>query len=439
MLDRLKQHITEHLGFLEGRNLLIACSGGLDSVCLARSLHTLGYRIGLAHCDFGLRGKESDVDAEFVEELSKMLSVPFYLERFQTESYAKKQKLSVQMAARELRYSWFEEIRNDFDYDYVLTAHHADDNLETFLINLSRGSGIRGLSGIPTVFNHVVRPLLVFNRKEILEFAKEQGYFWREDSSNTKTDYLRNALRLEVIPHMKDHMKGLLEQLANTQGHLRESEALVEDYMTLIRQLVVTETESGLELNITKLKELPNHTALLYEILHPFGFTAWEDVAALLEAQSGKKVVSSTHRVLKDRDTLLLTELPVEMDDEVFEIDERLARIEEPVPIIFSEVSALGEGSNTEIFVDATKLAYPLRLRKWKEGDYFYPFGMKGKKKLSKYFKDEKLSLVAKEKIWLLCSGDDIVWIVGHRADDRFKVEPESKKILRIHTSKSTG
>ena len=432
MLEKLKTHIEKNLALLQDSKLLIACSGGLDSVFLARSLHELGYHIGLAHCNFGLRGKESDEDAEFVSELAEMLSVPFYEEFFQTESFAKERKLSVQMAARELRYVWFEEIRKDFDYDFILTAHHADDNLETFLINLSRGSGIRGLSGISAVAGPIVRPLLPFSREEIFVCAKEKGYFWREDSSNAKTDYLRNALRHEVIPPMKNLVKGLLDQLATSQAHLRESEALIEDYMALIRQLVFSETQDGYALDIAKLKELPNPDALLYELLHPFGFTAWKDIAVLPDAQSGKTITSATHRLVKDRDLLLLTELPSLEKEESFEIDRRTTRIEEPIPLFFREVGEMGPATENIIYVDISRLAYPLTLRKWKEGDYFYPFGLKGKKKLSKFFKDEKLSLVAKEKIWLLESDGQIVWIIGYRMDDRFKVDKETDRILQI-------
>ncbi len=439
MLDILRKHIEQNLSLLKGKQLLIACSGGLDSVFLARTFHELEFRIGLAHCNFGLRDKESDADAEFVADLAEMLSVPFYEEFFQTEEYAKSRKLSIQMAARELRYAWFEEIRKDFGYDYILTAHHADDRLETFLINLSRGSGLRGLSGIPEISGFVVRPLLPFGREELFNHAREQRYHWREDSSNSKMEYLRNAIRQEVVPPMKKHLKGLINQFANTQNHLRESQALVEDYMVLIRQLVLKESDDGHILDIKKLNELPNPKALLYELLYPFGFTAWEDISDLLLAQSGKTVLSATHRLVKDRGSLLLTEIPSENETETIEIGERIERIDHPIELIFSSEEKVENSSTSEIYVDKSKLAYPLSVRKWRDGDYFYPFGMKGKKKLSKFFKDEKLSLVAKEKTWLLCSGDDIVWVIGYRADDRYKVDRDTKEIIRIRTSKSTG
>jgi tRNA(Ile)-lysidine synthase len=435
MLERLKLHIDKNLPFLKGKKLLIACSGGLDSVVLTYLFNDLGFETGLAHCNFLLRGTESDEDELFVADLAEKLNIPFYIERFETDQYAKEKKLSVQMAARELRYNWFEEVLRDFRYDFLLTAHHADDDLETFLINLSRGTGLRGLTGIPEQTNTIVRPLLPFTREEILAYAKEQKYFWREDSSNAGTDYLRNAIRHEVIPPMKEHMAHFLQNVQKTQTHLKESESLLEDYMVLIRQLVVEEKEDGYAIHIPKLSNLPNTKALLYELLHPFGFTAWKDISEIMEAQSGKFIVSGTHRLVKDRDLLLLTELPSEEHNEVTLIDSFVKRIDHPVPLIFGEVDAIGIHNNNQIYVDGDKLEYPLQIRRWREGDYFQPFGMQGKKKLSKYFKDEKLSLVAKEKIWLLCSGGQIVWIIGRRADDRFKVTPETTRIISIRTS----
>jgi tRNA(Ile)-lysidine synthase len=435
MLNRLKQHIDDNLAFLKGKKLLIACSGGLDSVVMTHLFKGLGYEMGLAHCNFSLRGEESDEDEVFVTDLAENLDIPSYVEKFETKEYAKDRKLSVQMAARELRYLWFDEILLDFNYDFLLTAHHADDNLETFLINLSRGTGLRGLTGIPEHTDGLVRPILPFSRAEILAYAKEKKYIWREDSSNSKIDYLRNALRHEVIPPLKKQIPKLLRNVQKTQSHLGESESLLEDYLVLIKQLVVEEREEGHAINISKISNLPNTDALLYELLYPFGFTAWPDISELLQAQSGKYIVSASHRLLKDRDLLLLTEIPSEERIEQLEIPETTERIEDPVPLIFSSVNNKVANTTKEIYVDADTLSYPLKIRRWLKGDYFHPIGMKGKKKLSKYFKDEKLSLVAKEKIWLLCSGDQIVWVIGHRADDRFKVKPETTRIISIRTS----
>tara|TARA_R110002049_G_scaffold2557_5_gene18970 strand:- start:2910 stop:4220 length:1311 start_codon:yes stop_codon:yes gene_type:complete len=430
--EEFSTHINKNLSFLKESKLLIACSGGLDSVVLASLCKSLNLDFALAHCNFSLRGKESDGDEEFVMSLAEKYSVPVFTETFDTKKYAKDKKLSTQMAARELRYNWFEEILKDFEYDYLLTAHHADDDLETFLINLSRGSGLRGLTGINTINDKIVRPLLSFNRQTILKHAKETGLYWREDSSNQQTDYLRNNLRLNVIPSYKESVKSLLPNFQKTIANLRASQSLVEDYMALVYNLCIEEVSEGYKINLTKLKELPNTDALLYELLFPFGFTAWDDISELMEAQSGKLVVSGSHRLIKNRNTLILTEIPSEMEKNEIFISEDKKKIDFPLKLQLTPIDKMGYTDKNTIYVDNDKLTYPLKLRKWREGDIFQPFGMKGKKKLSKFFKDEKLSLVAKEKIWILASLDKIVWIVGYRPDERFKVDTATTNILKI-------
>lgn len=432
MLNVYVQHIENSFPFLKKRKLLVACSGGLDSVVLAYILKELGYSIGLAHCNFSLRGKESDEDEAFVIELATKWNVPVFTETFNTKEYASIHKLSTQMAARALRYCWFEELLNDFKFDYVLTAHHADDNLETFLINLSRGSGLRGLIGIKDKSNKIIRPLLPFSREEIFSFAKKEKLFWREDSSNASSDYLRNELRHEVIPPFKKATKGLLASFHKTQKNLQQSEALVNDYILLVRNLVMQETPDGFEISIAKLQELPHPDALLYELLSPFQFTAWEDISGLLKAQSGKQVLSSNYRVLKDRKVLIITEIPSERKKNKKFISENELQIDSPLTMSFLPTDKMGYIDNNTIYVDASKISYPLELRRWEEGDVFQPFGMKGKKKLSKFFKDEKLSLASKEQIWILLSKNQIVWVVGYRMDDRFKITPKTNKILKI-------
>ena len=432
MLQKLEKHIDQNLSYLKGKKLLIACSGGLDSIVLTDLLYKLKHSIGLAHCNFKLRIEESDQDEAFVEDLADTLSVPFYSQTFETKNYAKEHKLSIQMAARELRYLWFEEIVKDFKYDYLLTAHHADDDLETFFINLSRGTGLKGLTGIPEINNNTVRPLLIFGREEILVYAKQNNLYWREDSSNKKTDYLRNKLRLEVLPEYKKASKDLLKSFQTTRKHLQDAQLLIDDYMMLIYNIAVTQDSEGYHIAISKLEELPNTNALLYELLSPFGFTDFLSISELLSAQSGKQLYSKTHRLLKNRDELLLTEINAESEINSIIISENKKKIDLPFPIEFNSTKKIGNISSSTIYVDKDKLHYPLSLRKWKEGDVFQPFGMKGKKKLSKFFKDEKLSLVSKEKIWVLCSNDQIIWVVGFRPDDRFKVEDTTKQILQI-------
>jgi len=434
MKKELKKHIATAFPFLEGKRLLVACSGGLDSVSLTFLLKDLGYEIGLAHCNFMLRGDESDEDADFVLHLAERLDLPFFTESFDTVKYASEEKRSIQVAARELRYGWFAEILTDFKYDYVVTAHHADDDLETFFINLSRGTGLRGLTGIPALNEQIIRPLLPFTRDEIMAYAKKKAFYWREDSSNASDKYLRNDLRKNVLPPFKKISKSIITNFQNTQQHLRGSERLIADYMSLVYNLVISETSEAYRINIEKLKDLPNTSDLLYELLHSFGFTDFQAIETLLSAQSGKQVFSNTHALLKDRTELVLTKIASEATVTSFKISEETKRIDFPIDLHLQIFNSIGEIGHNSIYVDNEKLTYPLTLRKWREGDVFQPFGMKGNKKISKFFKDEKLSLTAKANIWLLCSADQIVWVVGLRADDRFKVTELTKQILKIST-----
>lgn len=432
MQKAFQKHIEVSFPFLKESKLLVASSGGLDSVVLGYLLKELGYKLGFAHCNFSLRGKESDEDEAFVVDLAEKWNIPVFTETFDTKQYALENKLSTQMAARELRYDWFEEILKDFKYDYILTAHHADDDLETFLINLSRGTGLRGLTGITENSETIIRPLLPFSREDIFNFAKKEKLFWREDSSNASIDYLRNELRHEVIPPYKKASKGLLANFKKVQRNLQETEALVNDYIILVRNLVMRETSQGFEISITKLQELPNANALLYELLSPFQFTAWEDISGLLNAQSGKQVFSSEFRILKDRETLIITQKPSEEENISKFISENETQIDTPLKMSFFPTNKMGYIDRNTVYVDAGKISYPLELRKWEEGDVFQPFGMRGKKKLSKFFKDEKLSLASKEQIWILLSNNQIVWVVGYRMDDRFKITPKTHNILKI-------
>jgi len=432
LLQALEKHINQNFSFIKGKKLLIACSGGLDSIVLTHLFKNLNQNIALAHCNFSLRGLESDADEAFVVELADKLSIPIFTETFDTKLYAKKHKLSTQMAARDLRYNWFEEIIKDFNFDYLLTAHHADDDLETFFINLSRGTGLRGLTGIPYINNKVIRPILIFDRSEIFKYAKEHCLYWREDSSNAKSDYLRNKLRIEVIPKYKEASEGLIQSFQKTQKHLTDAQSLIEDYMVLVFNLTVSKFADGYQIDIQKLQELPNTEALLFELLSPFDFTDYLAISELITAQSGKQIFSKTHRLLKDRNTLLLTEnISKNEIDKIF-ISENKKKIKLPIFLEFKSIEKIGDITDSAIYVDKDKLTYPLHLRKWETGDAFQPFGMKGKKKLSKFFKDEKLSLIDKEKIWLLCSEKEIVWIVGIRQDDKFKVTSQTKNILKI-------
>ena len=439
MLSKFQAHLDTRFSFLKNEKLLVACSGGLDSVVLTHLLVKSGYDVTLAHCNFSLRGNESDTDSQFVLKLAKKLELPVFKEIFETEQFADEHSLSIQMAARTLRYQWFKELSQQLKIKYILTGHHLDDDLETFLINFSRGTGLKGLTGIPEINQKIIRPLLAFSREDILAFAERQKLNWRDDSSNFSNKYLRNALRLNIIPEWKDTSPDLLQSYKTTREHLKNSELLIEDYIALIFSYVVELTNEGYKFSVSKLEKLPNVKALLYELLTPFGFTAWDDIYQLLSAQSGKQVVSKTHILLKDREYLILESISSENSHtycQEIQISSDILSIETPVKLSFERVKQLREVSKEAIFVDYDLLKFPLKLRNWREADVFYPFGMTGKKKISKFFKDEKLSLLAKKKIWLLLSDEEVVWIIGLRADDRFKVTSKTNTILKIQLQK---
>lgn len=432
MLKTFQNHIDDNLPFLKENKLLIAISGGLDSVVLTHLCHALHLNFSLAHCNFKLRAEESDRDEAFVLKLAEDLNVELFIEHFDTEAYALYNKVSIQMAARKLRYDWFYKLAEHLEFDYILTAHHADDNLETFLINLSRGTGLEGLTGIPEINEAVVRPLLPFSRDILAEYAMDTKLNWREDSSNASAKYLRNALRLDVIPKLKELNPQFLENFKTTQKYLNESSAIIDDRIDAISDTVIDVKSNGLYFNIQKIKRLSKPKAYLYKMLKVYEFTQWDDVYNLLSAQSGKYVISNSWRLLKDRDTLILTELSNNSNEAVI-ISEDDKELNIPLgTLFFDEADAIFGKRTTVAYLDKSKLKYPLALRQWKEGDLFYPSGMQGSKKLSKYFKDEKLSLVEKENVWLLCSNDDIIWIVGMREDRRYSASESTNNILKI-------
>jgi tRNA(Ile)-lysidine synthase len=436
LLQELKKHIIHYFPTLVDQKILVACSGGLDSMVLLYMLHQLGFKVGVAHCNFTLRKQESDEDQLFVEKTSKQLKIPVYTKIFDTKKYAITHGLSTQVAARELRYNWFHTLADERHYDVIATGHHADDDLETFFINLSRGTGLRGLTGIPEQNDRVIRPLLPFSRAQIFQFGKKEHLFWREDSSNAKRDYVRNKLRLDVIPAFKEINKTILQNFKQTQQHLKDSKSLLEDYMILVSRVAVTELDAGFEIDILQLQELPHTNSLLFELLYPFGFTDFKAISNMLESESGKKVLSKEYVLLKDRNRLVVTEKGRKRDETVYFINKTQKKIDTPIVLTLTPTNKVGNIDATTIYVDAAKLVYPLKVRKWREGDVFQPFGMQGKKKLTKFFKDEKLSLVAKENSWLLESGNSVVWLIGLRADDRYKVSNTTQEIIKIEWNK---
>ncbi len=433
MEKAFKNLIKSDFPYLATGRILVAVSGGVDSVVLAHLCKSAKFNFAIAHCNFNLRNDESDGDEEFVVDLADALNVDIFTQSFDTISYSKDARVSIQMAARELRYNWFQELRTTLHFDNILTAHHANDDLETFLINFIRGTGIEGLTGIKVENDKIIRPLMKFSRKEIKTFAQTNKIQWRDDSSNASGKYKRNKLRLEIIPKMEEINPQLLESFLKTQDHLKQSLNLVEDYIGLLYSEIVSKDVYGYRLKIDILNKIPNTKAVMYQLLHSFGFNEWNDVLDLLEAQPGKMVFSSTHRLVKDREYLILTEIPSEDNNKTFTINEGEEIVMLPLgKLTFHKVAKIEETSLNCIYVAKEKLKYPLILRKWEKGDKFYPFGMKGKKKISDFFKDKKLSLPEKEDSWLLCSGNEIVWVINHRADGRFAITDPSQEILKI-------
>lgn len=411
----------------------MAVSGGVDSVVLAHLCKNAKINFSIAHCNFNLRGEESDGDEAFLLDLADALDVEVFTESFDTKAYAKDTGISIQMAARELRYNWFYQLSAALNFDYILTAHHINDDLETFLINFIRGTGLEGLTGIKSENDKVIRPLMNFSRKEIEAFAHENKIQWREDSSNASSKYLRNKIRHEIIPLMEEINPQLLNSFSQTQSHLKESYDLMEDYIGLLYSEIVSKDVYGYRLKIEVLEKVPNTRAVLYQLLKTFGFTEWNDVYDLLQAQPGKMVYSATHRLIKDREYLILTETPSENTRKDFLIPEGEEIVMLPLgKLSFESVDEIGETGPHIAYVAKDKLVFPLVLRKWQKGDHFHPFGMKGKKKISDLFKDNKLSLPEKEESWLLCSSNQIVWVVNQRADGRFAVTDSSPDILKI-------
>jgi tRNA(Ile)-lysidine synthase len=433
MLTHLKDRIDTRLDFLNHGKLLIAISGGIDSVVLTYLCKELKFNISLAHCNFNLRDKESDTDEAFVLQLAEELELEIFVQRFDTEAYAKDNKRSIQMAARELRYNWFEELAEQLNFDYILTAHHADDNLETFLINFTRGTGLEGLTGIPEVNGKFVRPLLPFSSEAIKNYADQHHIKWRDDSSNASTKYLRNKLRHDVIPILKEINPSLLNSFQSTLNNLNDSAIIVQESIdNFLNKAIESIDDTVVKFKISAFKEKAHPKPYLYQSFKEFGFTQWDDILNLLDAETGKQVFSNHYRLIKNRDHLLLSTIENEIFDEihVFESD---TKKKTPFGILFfDETDAILKHNYNTVFVDKDKLQFPLVVRKKQEGDYFYPLGMSGKKKLSKYFKDEKFSLLDKENTWLLCSGKEVVWVVNKRADNRFRVTENTKKILKI-------
>lgn len=435
MLKAFQFLLNSRFSFLKDSPLLLAVSGGVDSMVLADLCVKSALNISLAHCNFKLRGAESDEDERFIKDYSKGHNLEVYTSHFETEKFALSSKQSIQMAARQLRYEWFNSLLNQKGFEYILTAHHADDHLETVLINLSRGTGLEGLTGIPEINESVVRPLLEFSRADIHDYAMTQKVLWREDSSNNNTKYVRNNLRHTIIPLLKDLNPSFIQNFQRTLSHLKDTQSILDDYMLEVEDRVIESVdENQIIYNINQIQSLNNPKAYLYQLLKTYHFTDWTQITALLDAQSGKQISSSTHRLLKNRSQLILSRLnaTTEISISIEASDQIVSIPNQPFNLKLEISTVLGVSSKDHVYLDLDVLEFPLRFDNWSHGDYFYPSGMNGKKKLSKYFKDEKLSLIDKENTRVIYSGNDVVWVVGKRADQRFLANKTSTQILKL-------
>lgn len=433
LLSAIRSYIAEKKLLLPGRPVVVGLSGGADSVALLDLLVAAGYPCIAAHCNFHLRGDESERDEAHARQTALRYPVPFVKTDFDTEAYARQNRLSVEMAARELRYRWFETIREAHGAQAIAVAHHRDDNIETVLLNLLRGTGLRGLRGMRPRNGHIVRPLLAASRADILDYVSRHDLPYITDSSNLSDAYTRNFIRLRVLPLLEKIAPAARTSIARTAEHLADAEEVYGYVMEDARRKVW----QGEKLEIAALMHYPAPKTVLYELLRPFGFSrpVTDDLFRSLAGEPGKLFYSPTHRIVKDRDFLVLS-LNKPEEPVVYSISSETKRLEYPVGLSF-RISDAGEGfavekdKSTGCF-DFDKLTFPLTLRRWQAGDRFVPFGMKGSKKVSDYFSDHKFSLAQKEHCWLLCSGKEIVWIVGERTDNRFRIDETTRKAFVV-------
>lgn len=438
LLTRFVQFIqTEHL-FNRDQQLLVTVSGGVDSVVLAHLCHAAGYNMVLAHCNFQLRGGESMRDEEFTIQFANRVNASVEVKRFDTTVYAEENKLSEQEAARELRYAWFRSLADDKGLARILTAHHADDNVETMLMNLFKGTGMAGLRGIRPLHGSLARPLLFASRAEIEEYAREQGLLYVEDSSNLSDKYSRNFVRLNLVPMVEKIIPGAADNLRSDMTRYREIELLYREAVNRKLSKLLVRKGAEVHIPVEKLKITSPLRTMLFEIFSPYGFTASQlnGIEALLDAGTGKYMYSSTHRILKNRNWLILSPMTAEtssvylLEAGVQELSfpgGRLSMRQAEKPTDFKPSTDLKTAC-----LDAAFVQYPLVVRKWKEGDYFYPLGMQKKKKIARFLIDQKMTRLQKESVFIMESVGRIIWVIGHRIDDRAKIKPSTRQMLII-------
>ena len=418
MFNDFSKHINNDFDFLKKSKLLVCVSGGVDSMVLIDLLYKTKHDVSVAHCNFKLRKEESDLDEEFVKKYCFENSIPFFSKNFDTNI----PKHSLQMAARALRYDWFNYLLKKKKLNYILTAHHLDDSLETFILNLSRATGIKGLMGIKSNNDMIARPLLVFSKDRILEYAKKNDLKWREDSSNIKNDYQRNQIRNQIIPQLKELNPDFLNQTSKTMNFLKDSNYIIKKYLNLIKKenfLV-----NGEEIIISK-NFINNNQKVVFELFKDYDFNNPKEILKLCNSITGKMIKSSLYTLLSDRSNLILRKNTNKLND-VYEVGEN--GITTPLRINVDTGKFNREFNDNTIYLSKIDIAFPLFLRKRKKGDFIFPVGMKGKKMISKYYKDQKLSFFDKQSQWLLCNHEDVIWIVGKRGDKRY-LKPDEGSI----------
>ena len=421
--------INLNLKKLTNKIILLAHSGGVDSCVLGDILIRSKIKFSVAHCNFQLRGEESDNDLLFVKKWCKKNRIKFYHKIFNLKDYMLKNKKGVQESARDLRYNWFNHLTSDKGFDYLVTAHHLNDQFETFLMNASRASGIFGLVGIPES-NKLLRPLLNVTKMQILDYAKKNNLEWREDSSNTSEDYFRNIIRHQVVKPFENHKPKTLENFKKTLVHLKDAQEFISHQFDKLKKELFIEKSRHKYVDIESLKKIKPLSFSLHHFFSPMGFNT-KEVEKLLFSSPGKLILSKKYRLIRDRKHLILSPLlKIKINEIIIDLDKKNLKL--PIPIKWEDISNFEKKAynSNEVFLDRETLKSPISLRKYKNGDYFYPSGMKGKKLLSKFFKDEKYSLLDKEEQWLLCSNGEIVWIIGKRCDNRFLARPNTNNKL---------
>ena len=431
----VRRQIQQCVSLQGAKRLLVAVSGGPDSVVLLDALHREGFFVVIAHCNFHLRGEASNEDAAFVKSLATKYQVPYCQVDFDTEKVAAERKISIEMAARDLRYEWFSQMADEHNCDLIAVAHNADDTVETFFLNLTRGSGLQGLSGMAQLRGKIVRPLLKVSRKQIMEYIAEYNLQYRIDATNLETIYTRNKIRHNLIPQFEEINPSFLNTMANNMRFIASAQSIVETYAAEAYKKVVKIENERIIFDLKALKQCQGIDTLLFIWLTPHGFSS--DVImqlyhSLFDNLSGKQFFSPTHRIVLERESIELE--PIQSTDAIHcvFIEQEETSLESPVHLEINEVDIadfkLIKSANVAC-LDAAKLQYPLILRRWQQGDWFIPFGMKGRKKLSDFFVDKKFSTIEKEQLWLLTSGDDIVWVVGHRVDARYAVTDKTQRV----------